>query len=39
MSEVCPSKLKITYLPTKEESKERKVAMVVVKNGTLWKIV
>ena len=39
MSRVCPSKLKIASSPIKEESKERKDAMDVAREGTLWKIV
>jgi hypothetical protein len=36
---VCPSQLKISCLPTKEEGKEGMDALVTVERGTLWRIV
>ena len=39
MSRVCPFKFKISSSPIKEMSKERKDAMDVASQGTLWKFV
>jgi hypothetical protein len=36
---VCVSKQKIAYLPIKEKSEKRKNDMVMVKGGTLWRII
>ena len=35
----CPLSLKTSYSPAKEEGKERRGAFVVVRLGTLWRIV